>query len=317
MSEQSATPAAQPAPAAAAPAESHSVETAPQPAAASQAAPENPAPTFVQSAAQVVPPVEQPATPQHAPKPELVSGDWREMIPMELRQDPVWDRYHSPQQAFQGLVEAQKLIGKKEIPVGLVKPAENATQEERSKYQLELAQMLGVPDSADRYNVPQAAENLNGLDSLMSIAHKSGLGNEQFASMIEQVALADAEHVKRQKEIQTQNMLALKDEWGQSYEQNLQIADIGLEAVDKDGSVRQLLADTGLNNHPVIIKHYHELGAQYREGALQTGEPATRETLIEQINELKRTDAYWEQGLDGGATRRKVDKLMRDAGLRQ
>lgn len=316
MSTQGATPAAAPAANADATTPAQSGETAVSPTPDSTSTPaDNPAPSFVQSAQQTVPPVEPQAN-QHAPKPELVSGDWREMIPMDLRQDAVWDRYHSPEQAFRGLVEAQKLIGKKEIPVGLVKPDANASQEEQSKFQLELSKMLGVPDSSERYTVPESAEGLSGLDKLMAIAHKSGIGNDQFKTMIDQVAQADAEHMKQREQVQVENMKALRDEWGASYEQNLEVADIGLDAVDKDGSVRKLLAQTGLNTHPVIIKHYHELGAQFREGTLKTGEASTKETTMEKIEELKRKDAYWEQGLDGGATRREVDRLMKEAGLR-
>ena len=308
-----ATPA--PAPAAEAAAQTPpapSGETAPAPAPAAE-----PAPSFVQTAQAVPTAQPAPAEPQHAPKPELVSGDWREMIPVELRQDPTWNKYHSPEQAFRGLVEAQKLIGKKEIPTGLVKPSEEAPKEDWSNYRLELGKMLGVPDSAERYEVPEAAKELNGLDTLMQIAHRSGLGNEQFSSMIEAVAQADKAHMEQMEQAKIQNLQILQDEWGQSYEQNLQIADIGLNAVDPEGAMRQLLDDTGLNTHPAVIKHYHEIGALFREGNFTSGVQPSKETTLEKIEELKRSDAYWEQGLDGGRTRQEVDRLMKEAGLRQ
>lgn len=316
MSEQ-ATPAAQ-APAAepaAAPQEQAQPQQQDTTAPLQQPAAEAPVPGFVQSAAQPQP-AAQPTDNPHAPAPELVSGDWREMIPRELRQESVWDKYHSPEQAFKGLVELNKLVGKKEIPVGLVKPDPGAPQEDVAKYKLDLARMLEVPDSAERYSVPEIAKNVNGLNTMMQMAHKSGLGDQQFSSMIEQIAVADKEHQESIKKQRMENLNALRGEWGESYEQNLQVADVGLEAVDANGEMRKLLNDTGLNVHPVVIKHYHELGAVFREGNLKTGAPSTAETLNEEIAKLKKSDAYWEQGLDGGATRRKVDELMKQAGRR-
>ncbi len=294
--------------------------TTPSAPSADTAAPqstENAAPTFVQSAAQV-PATETPAAEnQHAPKPETVSGDWRELIPVDLRGESVWDKYHSPEQAFKGLVELNKLVGKKEIPVGLVKPEEGASAEEVSKYKLDLAKMLGVPDSDSRYNVPESAQNLNGVDKLKQMAHKSGLGSEQFSSLLEQIAAADADHMKNVNKTKENNMLELQKEWGESYTQNLQVADIGLDAVDKDGAVRKILADSGLNMHPAIIKHYHELGAQFREGSLKTGsEPKDSRTIKEQVLEMKRHDNYANPQKDGGVQRAKVDAFMKANGLR-
>ncbi len=315
MSETVATPAQ------AAPAADNAAATPPAAPSAETTAPLAPAepnpavPTFVQSVGQ--PAQADPNPNAHAPKPELVSGDWRELIPMDLRDHGVWNKVHSVEDALRSFVNAQDLIGKKEIPVGLVKPEAGASQEEVSKYRLELAQMLGVPDSAERYRLPEIAEKVNGADKLMQMAHKSGLGNEQFSSMMEQIAQAEADHSVQVRKTRDDNLKALQAEWGASYEQNLQVADVGLEAVDPDGSVRKILNDTGLNQHPVIIKHYHELGAQFREGTLKTGEPSSKETLLEQITQLKKSDAYWEQGLDSGATRTKVDKLMKQAGLRE
>jgi hypothetical protein len=237
----------------------------------------------------------------------------------DLQGNELLSRYKSPEEAMRGFVEAQKLIGKKEIIQGLVAPGENATDVERQAFQAQLGEMIGVPKSAEEYMVGEQKlpEELKGF---AKVAHGLNLSNDQFAGLVVGLTELDeameAETTQELARTETENLASLKTDWGRQYDQNMATANKALEAFGDDALLAYIIKNNA-TTEPAVLHFFHRLGTQLEEGALKLGDGGQTPPVAteeQRAKELEATDAFWNPHLDGGKTRREVGELRMKLG---
>ena len=170
----------------------------------------------------------------------------------------------------------------------LVKPGENASEEEREAFY----KALGKPDAADKYSI-------EGDDAKMfrEIAYKNNLTDDQakalYASLKEvgENAIAQQKLAFEQQAKDTQN--ALMAEYGKDYQTKIGmlkrgIANYGGEAIGKKLQASGLLADKD------IVKMFIQLGEESSEASAQgkTGGKASGYKSIENGGTLDFGDTF-------------------------
>lgn len=258
-----------------------------------------------------------PATEPVAQAVDAPAEPWFNELPNDLRSAPVFQKYKTQEDALRGLVDAQKLIGQKQIMNGLVRPAEGSPEPEFVAYETQLYKdHIGVPDSVDGYNVDAEKYNVDGVKPLAEIAHKAKLGNKQFNALVEAIAERETqqkeEATKAAQEHAAKNLHALQQEWGAGYEHNMLMANSGLDALGDIEGLREIVTSPTLQSSPehnAIIKAFARVGEMFKEGGLKTG--------TQEIVQLS-ADDYLKQNydkinspyMDSGASRREYQRLL-------
>ena len=137
----------------------------------------------------------------------------------------------------------------------IVRPGENASDEDRAAYRETLYKELGRPDSVDGYeislgeNVPDGFLDENLLGEIKSIAHREGVSAQGLEALVNkytetQVAKFNEMQGQQQATVE-QGTEVLKQKWGENYEQKLgevrqfyqnYMGDVGPEAIEKYGN---------------------------------------------------------------------------------
>jgi len=60
--------------------------------------------------------------------------------------------------------------------------------------------------------------------------------------------------------------MELIESWGLEADRNLEISRRALKTIDKDGSLAQVLNETGFGDHPAVLSFMYNLGRQLQEG---------------------------------------------------
>lgn len=241
-------------------------------------------------------PTTQPAS-QATPKSSTRSGgetpeSWLTQLPPELQKEKSLSRYKDLQSLVKGHLELEKFTGN-----ALRVPGENATPEEREAFYAK----LGRPESPDKYDIKFAEgtpidEKLVG--SFRTEAHKLGLTQAQAQAIAEwyggqaggimeaQGAQREAQVAEWQKQLQT--------EWGWKAEGNQKIAARTLASIvdgNQEHPIVKLLDETGLGNHPAMIRFFYDLGLQRGEDKLIMEDTAPtaddRVSAQDRINEIR------------------------------
>ncbi len=199
-----------------------------------------------------------------------------------LRGDAGITKYDTVDDLARGLIEANKLVGRK----GIITPIEGASQTEIDTYH----NALGRPEKTEGYvvpvvSLPKGVEFSNEeIAGYQSAAHSLGLTQKQFEGMLNYYAgsvtqgylVANEAYEKQRLDGET----LLRREWGVQYDHNLKIA-LGIlkMAGEKDGD--DLLERYG--NDIQMIKAFKILGENMSEAALDTlGIPKTAQLSPEE-----------------------------------
>lgn len=121
-----------------------------------------------------------------------------------------------------------------------------------------------APASYEDVRLPPGAQDPQGLlNEFKQLAQTLNLP-PQAAQQLVEWEFSRAQNLSRQQEAQHQQLLqnwadASKEMLGPSYEEDLALA---VRAADTFGGepLRQLLEETGLGNHPVIVKTFCQIG---------------------------------------------------------
>lgn len=206
-----------------------------------------------------------------------------------LRDSSTLRKYGSPEEAYKGLINAQRMIGQKQV--GLVAPGEHATDEERSAFQAELRKLSGVPDSADGYGLKVEGVGDEELGSLLEFAHGHGMNPAQVEGLIKYAQDAQAAEAKAVEQRQADDMAALEQEWGDKFSANMERLGLVPGVIDQSGELGKFLESSGGMKNPLVLKALH--------------------TISEMMGESK-----WVEGTKrtapGGLTREKLESMMLD-----
>lgn len=128
-----------------------------------------------------------------------------------------------------------------------------------------------LPESVEGYEA-EAVEgftlNQDRVNEFRAKAHELGLTQAQFQGII-QAELERGVTVRTSLQKQRQDALdtavnALKTEWGDKYEENVQTAESALNKLTGE-EFRALLKTTGLNDNPIVVHTFHNLGTVLSE----------------------------------------------------
>jgi hypothetical protein len=159
------------------------------------------------------------ATPE-APK------SWLDSLPHEMRIEPSLATIPDIPTLAKNYVETKRALGTEKIP----KPQKNWDQKQRDEFY----NTIGRPESPDKYTDPtvQLDESLKLDPERMRAAktqfHKLGLTDDQAKGIMEYYLNITNNEVKTSKESQTAAIAAadaaLRKEWGQKYDMNVELA---------------------------------------------------------------------------------------------
>lgn len=187
--------------------------------------------------------------------------DWRPHVDEATRSHASLKDIKDVPALVKGYVHAQSLIGTDKI----AKPNARWTPEQWQEFHA----AGGRPDAPDKYTFK--AEGLPEgvtidpakLTAAKAVLHKAGLSDKQASDVMGYYLgtigeTAKAEQATRAAAMETA-MTALKDEYGDEFQVKV---DIAKNVVDKFGGqeLRDHLSETGLGNHPAIIKMMVQIG---------------------------------------------------------
>lgn len=228
--------------------------------------------------------------------------DWRGAsgIPAE---DPIWkekslESIKDVTSLVKGYVESQKMIGGSiRLPNDKMKP------EEQEKAWGDIFSKLGRPENADKYEIKTLPENAallpeSDVKAFKSAAHKMGLSGKQAQAVIDHYQAVLATNVKSIKDQGRATEEALKGEWGGAFDRNVGLAARAvIESGGKD--LLKYLDETGLGNHPALIKAFAKMGQimadeGYMEGDVEgaSGPAEAKQAISDMYNDKK--GAYWD-----------------------
>ena len=243
---------------------------------------------------------------------------WRESLPNELKTDKTLDRFNKggvPELA-KSWIEAQKVISKK----GIVVPGEKATPEEIDAFH----KSLGRPDKPEGYELskPELPEGMvydeNQTKAFATLAHKEGLTKKQLAALHdgwnEMAKTAHEANMKAVKDFREKTTGEMKKEWGKDFKSNLAQADATIDRVFGP-EFKKLLVETGLNDHPGMIKGLFNVSQTIGEHALAlkgTDGKGKNEMTREKLISMKMDPRYHEPGKKDPAYIKEVEKANRE-----
>jgi hypothetical protein len=211
----------------------------------------------------VVEPVVAPVVPSDA--------KWFDGLPTEMREDQNITKFDSVESMAKSWLNAQRMIGQDKIPMP-------QTDEDWGT----VYGRLGRPDEATGYQVaaPEGVEiNAEKQQAFFDKAHQLGLSAKQVEGLaaweFEQSAASGEAAKNSQESIFNEAQNALKQEWGQAFEQNsgiaLRAAAEFLSESDKEFVNSAMIDGVKVGDHPVMAKLFHNIGKSMMEGGKLEG----------------------------------------------
>lgn len=220
-------------------------------------------------------------TPAPTPTPTPAPSDWRQGLPSDLRENPLTQKYETPEEFVRGAIEAQGLLGRKGVPL----PKEGDA-EDRVRFVRAVGESLGgYPESADAYDLGdfQPPEGLpwdaDMQGQVLRIAHAAGLSQDQVRGVLR--GYAEAQGQQWNGLIQNLNAAEeaveqkLKQEWGAAYDAKIEAAVQAMDELFGPEGRKQLDAITGftgerLGGQEAFIRAMVRIGEGMGEHGLGT-----------------------------------------------
>lgn len=152
---------------------------------------------------------------------------------------------------------------------------------------------LGRPESPDKYDltgiVPDTY-NQDVLEQFKQKAHETGMSQEGVRKMAEwykEVETKQHEAIQKARAIQDdQHIMTLKTELGVNFDTEIKNARKALDAYT-DKAFKQYMDESGLGNHPALVKAFAKIGRELSEDRLVQSDTATR---LAKNDELRRSE---------------------------
>jgi succinate dehydrogenase/fumarate reductase flavoprotein subunit len=220
----------------------------------------------------------------------LNSDNWKDFVSEDLRSSDSLSKFTNLDALAKSYINAESMIGKDKI----VMPE---TEEQWG----ETYNRLGRPESSDAY----ALQKIEGIDldgdfisGFKNTAHASGLSQKQVSEMFgwyNSMAKGILDSDKSSAEIaQVDAENALRSEWGERYNSNLEIAKRSAAEYGGDDFVN-FMNSAGLDKNPAMLKFLSKVGQTISEDNLegngQTG-GGTPDQIREEIDTIMGSTAY-------------------------
>lgn len=179
--------------------------------------------------------------------------DWRSGLSEDLKEAKALSNFKDQNDLAKSYLHLSSLLGKK--------VNEWASDDIKGLYG-----KLGRPEAADKYEFP--TDMGQDIAALKQMAFNAGLNQEQAKSLADQIVLANRQMVE-QKQAEEKNQFeeatsSLKKEFGSAFDKRLELAKRALDQLGGD-SLKKVLAGSGLDNNPEVVKFFANLGKSYLE----------------------------------------------------
>ena len=191
-------------------------------------------------------------------QPAAPGAEW---LPAEYRTDPAFASFKDITALAKSFKDTQQFVGADKAHV-LRLPKEGGVPDE-------VWQRLGRPEKAEGYELaaPEGFPD-DAMEAFRETAHKLGLPQAQAAGVLE---FYQQQQQQARTQMQTQSAEALKREWGAAYDDRMAAAKRAVREVGGD-AVLGVLEQSGLGNHPDVIRMFAQIGMDRAEpGALKGG----------------------------------------------
>ena len=196
-------------------------------------------------------------------------------LPDDLAREPSLRNFDSVDKLAKSYVHAVRKMG---VPADqLMRVPQNADDPAWN----DVYNSMGRPETPDQYYFDERFADAN-LDDFRNIAHNLGLSQNQAEKILDMYSQANYDQMQeaetRHGEMQAQGINALQKEWGKSYNENVELARRAFtnfaskEALD-------IMEDSGLGNHPEIVKMFSKIGNLLKEDGIMVGEPGIGDAL--------------------------------------
>lgn len=135
---------------------------------------------------------------------------------------------------------------------------------------------LGRPEKPEGYNLPMPKEGANepfakfARDTFHKLGLSKGQGEKLVGDWNSYVAAQNQEHMTKHNAKVQADDAALKTEWGQAYDQNVQVAKLAAEKLGFNTATLDILERAmGFGN---LMKFVHNLGGKMGEGKFVAGD---------------------------------------------
>lgn len=204
--------------------------------------------------------VQQTETPAPA---QEVGSDWRSKIPVAHKDKGFWGNVKSEEDLYNQFAELQKYRGQ-----SIKVPGETATNEDWNS----LYAKLGRPESAEEYEVTMRDHDgkiswaPGSEEWVKNTAHKLGLNNKQVQTLVDSYAdlIVDSHTTAVQQ--QEQQMSALREQFGDSYERRMTLGERAMQKIGGDEFV-QAAREQGWIANPTFAKAMLKMGSQFEEAS--------------------------------------------------
>lgn len=231
---------------------------------------------------------------------------WLNVLPAEYRTDPNFIKFKNIGDFAKSYRTMESIMGK-----SVRIPDDGATPQEVADFRAK----LGVPEKPDGYEIKFAEgvpvdEKL--LGSYLEAAHKAGIPKsaaQELAHWWANQMQGSVEGTRASAEQQKAAWDAeLRKEWGYAHDRNLKIAGNTLghlialagETPDANHPLVKMLNQTGMGDHPAMIRFFHKLAAKFGEDAFLDADQgpsaedvaSAKARIAELRNDAK--GAYWD-----------------------
>lgn len=199
--------------------------------------------------------------------------DWRSGLPEDLKGSPSLEKFKDIPSLAKSYTELEKMTGS-----AIKVPKSDKAEEWDAFYS-----RLGRPETPDKYEFkrPALPENVKYDEEMetafKSMAHKAGLHPRQAQALLEGYNEISAGRITGFTKSMEEGVSKLKTEWGGSFDKNIGLATRAVKELGGD-ELTSMLEETGLGNHPILIKLFAKLGESMSEDTVILGDQNVQDT---------------------------------------
>lgn len=218
-------------------------------------------------------------------------------------------KYETPDQLLKDYENAQSLIGKK----GIIKPGEEATEDDWNNYYKE----LGRPDEAKDYTLNDL-ENApewfgDTADTFRDLAHQAGLSQSQasklFDTYVENQLGIEQNLIQESKAAHEQCMGDLKDAYGADATRMIQLAN---QVASESGIVDTLKVSNLANDAKMVslLADYAKLKGMSSKPGVVENDYTTGKTIDDKMKEIRNNPEYGTDSPEGKRLNDEINQLI-------
>jgi len=202
--------------------------------------------------------------------------EWLDQYELADEERNALSKYDSPEAAIKGAANAQKMLGN-----SIRLPKEDDDNRDETIADIKAKIGLTAPESPDEYDfeIPEdIPADQDYLATVREAAHKAGITNEQLKTLVESNNEFVAARLKAQQDQTQQAEQQLKSEFGDQFDQKMELTKRWL--MNEGGKeLAEELEATGLGNNPNLIRFLFK-NAEKIEGegsTVASDSPATKD----------------------------------------